>query len=494
MRKRILTLLLSLAMCLGLSAPAFAAGDIPFTDVPAEAWYRSDVAAAHATGLLVGTGATTFGPGQHLTLAQAVTLAARVHQYAAEGKTTLVNGAEIWYSTFVDYAKKNGIIDNSYDDRWGQDATRAEMVKILYRALPAEHYQVINDVEDGAIPDVQPSYDCGPEVYAFYRAGILVGSRSTYKNVINVECCFKPQEPIARCEVAAILNRMLNPGQRRSLTLSLPELPAANAAVTEANVFALLDNLDPDGAWIIRNSDSYRDGSFTINGVEVDAARNFMGYFVTSINDPLGKAAGNNLETAVHEELHNFTSISPHYAQDICTEKIYTGDGEYITINCPIGFKTEEMSKLLPESLRTGRYNTYVSEGSRASANLFGAAGLLDEFAAYCWGFNDSVRTSEWRDDVQFYSNGFVSYAEFRFYILSYMLYARENYPDVYQEILNNDAYRQAFTTIDAKFSEVVEEFCSMLQYPAVFQGEYDSLTAVMERPEYVEMANLLKP
>ena len=75
-----------------------------------------------------------------------MTLAARLHQYAAEGKVTLANGADVWYSTFVDYAKNNGIIDDSYDGRWGQDATRAEMVKILYRALPASRYEEINDV------------------------------------------------------------------------------------------------------------------------------------------------------------------------------------------------------------------------------------------------------------------------------------------------------------------------------------------------------------
>ena len=500
MKKRILSLALALLMCFGLSVPAFAAGAFPFTDVAAGVWYRDDVAAAYATGLLNGATATRFNPTGHLTLAQAVTLAARLHQYAAEGKVTLANGADVWYSTFVSYAKSNGIIDGSYDGRWDRDATRAEMVKILYRALPASRYQEINDVEDNAIPDVKMDYAYGKEVYAFYRAGILTGSKSTFQNVINAEGFFRPQDTIARSEVAAILNRMLNPGQRKQFTLALPELPDTGAKLTEENVFALLDNLDPDGAWIIRSADT--DNSNTthyVNGVKVEGADNFMSWFLSDMDASFGTAAGKTLPTAVHEECHHFTrAAASSYSQGKWNyqERIYIGEGEYITVTFTDTFPTEEMSKLLPESLRTSRYDEYISEGARPTANQHGIYGLLNEFAAYCWGNNDMVKTFDYlnRRSSNAYDNEFVSYAEFRFWILSYLLYAKENHPDVYQGILDNAAFRQAFTAVDAKFAQVIQDFFALDHVSSSFKSQYDKLMTVMERPEYVEMAELLKP
>ena len=498
MKRRILSLALALVMCFGLSVPAFATESFPFTDVAAGAWYRDDVAAAHATGLFKGATDTHFNPAGHLTLAQAVTLAARLHQYAAEGKVTLTNGADVWYSTFVDYAKNNGIIDDSYDGRWGQDATRAEMVKILYGALPASRYEEINDVEDNAIPDVKLDYAYGEEAYAFYRAGILTGSKSTFESVINAEGFFRPQDTIARSEVAAILNRMLNPGQRKQFTLSLPELPSPSAPLTEENIFALLDNLDPDGAWILRASDTdYSNATHYVNGVKVEAADNFMRYFFSDMGSSFGVAAGKTLSTAVHEECHGFTRLPATYNQGKWNyqERIYTGQGKYITVAFTDTFPTEEMSRLLPANLRSSRYNTYVSEGASASANQQGIYGLLNEFAAYCWGMNTALKTFDYVNgrSSNSYSNEFVSYAEFRFWILSYMLYARENHPEVYQGILDNDNFRLAFTAIDAEFAQIIQDFLA-LNHTGSFKAEYDKLMAVMERPEYAEMAELLKP
>lgn len=304
--------------------------------------------------------------------------------------------------------------------------------------------------------------------------------------------------------MAAILNRMLNPGQRKQFTLSLPELPSPSALLTEENVFALLDNLDPDGAWILRAADT--DNSNTtnyVNGVKVEAADNFMGWFVSDMSSSFGVAAGKTLSTAVHEECHHFTHAAPFNDQGKWNyqERIYTGEGEYITVTFTDTFHTEEMSRLLPADLRSSRYETYVIEGRSASANQHGIYGLLNEFTAYCWDNNNIVKTYDYCADYweNRYTNEFVSHAEFRFWILSYMLYARENHPEVYQGILDNDNFRLAFSTIDDKFADVIQAYFGKLKeagrsvHPE-FKGEHDRLMAVMERPEYVEMAELLKP
>ena len=502
MKRRLISFALAVVMSLALAVPAFAAGTFPFTDVSAKAWYYADVSAVYTTGLFTGQSATAFDPDGELSIAQTVTLAARVHQYMSTGKVTLANGSDVWYSTFVNYAKQNGIIGSGCDGRWNDKATRAEMVQILYNALSPQHYQAINEVEDNAIPDVKLSYAYGEAVYAFYRAGILTGSSSSYANIMNVEGCFHPRSTIKRCEVAAILNRILNPGQRKTFTLALPELPGQDAELTEANVLALLDNLDPDGAWIIRSADSKNTGSTTVNGVAVDAPANFMRNFALSLLEQKSLGNSDDLETAVHEECHSFTLRNVYEGGSTARkEYIYIGDGEYITVPYTELFKTEEMSVLLPEGLRTSRYRSYISKGSPVASNVYGIYGLLNEFAAYCWGNNNAVKTydyyaTHWANS---YTNQFVSYAEFRFWILSYMLYAKEKHPDVYQGVLANDKFRQAFSAIDDKFADVIQEYFGKLEAAgknvhSEFKHEYDTLMKIMERPEYVEMAELLRP
>ena len=74
--KRTLALLLTLTLCIGLlPAPALAA-ELPFTDIPADAWYYSDVKTAYESGLINGKGADTFAPEANMTYAEAVKLAA----------------------------------------------------------------------------------------------------------------------------------------------------------------------------------------------------------------------------------------------------------------------------------------------------------------------------------------------------------------------------------------------------------------------------------
>ncbi|MBD5162952.1 MAG: S-layer homology domain-containing protein [Oscillibacter sp.] len=302
-----LTLALALTVCLGITARA--AGDSPFEDVDSSAWYSADVTAVYQTGLFNGTSDTSFDPEGTLSLAQSAALAARLHQYAHSGAVTLQNGTDQWYSTYVDYAKQNGIISGEYDGRWSETATRAEMVKILYHALDADSYTAINTVEDNAIPDVKTGWAACDEIYAFYRAGILAGGEGNK---------FNSKSTIQRCEVAAILNRMLDPERRQSVTLTLPELPdPGDTNITAEKVFAILDRLDPDGAFILHSTatGTVRPFNYNINynGTvysDTGEAVDFLGWWsgptvhwTDSGEHELGPMyLRDAMETAVHEE------------------------------------------------------------------------------------------------------------------------------------------------------------------------------------------------
>lgn len=175
-----------------------------FWDVKTDAWFYNNVADAYEMGLMNGTGANSFSPGNNMTLAEAVTLAARIHSLyhnGAESFTRYDGGS--WYDPYVDYARENKIIDVNYD--YSRPATREEFVHILARALPETELACINE---HAMFDDHQSVVYISDVELLSKAGIINGIPEA--GVI----CFKPNNTITRAEVAAVVARMARPASR----------------------------------------------------------------------------------------------------------------------------------------------------------------------------------------------------------------------------------------------------------------------------------------
>ena len=185
----------------------------PFRDVPESAWYYDAVKSAWKVRLIDGVTATEFQPDNNMTVAQAIKLAAALHQMNHRGRVSLKNGSPDWYSTYVKYAIENGLIEQDYDAytdaQMNGAVTRAEFVHIFYRA--ADNLREMNAIADNAIPDVKLGDTFAAEIYNFYRAGILTGS--------DANGTFHPTDSIKRSEVAAILIRMYDSGARRRISL-----------------------------------------------------------------------------------------------------------------------------------------------------------------------------------------------------------------------------------------------------------------------------------
>lgn len=187
--------------------------DLPFTDVPEGAWYYDSVYSAWENGLIDGVTADKYKPDGSLTVAQAIKLAAALHQMMHQGYVTLENGTANWYDTYVTYAVNNDIIEAKYQTytkaQMDTAISRSEFVHIFYGAL--DTCPEINTVADNAIPDVKMTDTYADEIYAFYRAGILTGS--------DGQGTFLPGSSIKRSEVATILIRMYDESVRESITL-----------------------------------------------------------------------------------------------------------------------------------------------------------------------------------------------------------------------------------------------------------------------------------
>lgn len=188
----------------------------PFRDVGRAGWYHDDVAGAYRRGLVNGVTLTSYEPGGDLTVAQCLKLCACMHQLWHTGAVTLENSpAGLWYESYIDYAFARGLLDADYPD-YDAAIDRAEFVALFHRALPASAYGRINDVPDGAIPDVTPGDAAAEEIYAFYRAGILTG----YTNTPGyADRAFGPEGTITRAEMATIMNRMFDETARVSFTI-----------------------------------------------------------------------------------------------------------------------------------------------------------------------------------------------------------------------------------------------------------------------------------
>ena len=217
-----------------LHAGPSSADGLPFTDVSESDWYYGDVAAAYEMGLISGVDSVTFAPDQLLTYAEAAKLAACIHFSETYGGTISVYQDEgSWYEPYVIYCAENGVINSAEAFDWDSPATRAGYMSIFASALPDESMPPINDIPDGAIPDIDALSPYAPAVYKLYRAGVVQGTGETHR-------C-GPDDNIRRCEVAAILTRMTDRSKRVAFTIGAetpdpvpaePE-PSANEHKTE---------------------------------------------------------------------------------------------------------------------------------------------------------------------------------------------------------------------------------------------------------------------
>ncbi|MGE4485666.1 MAG: trypsin-like peptidase domain-containing protein [Oscillospiraceae bacterium] len=227
MYKRIISICLVFVFLIGFAPAAAAAGDLgnfkevntyaegQFSDVSSDAWYAGSVESAFAMGLMKGSSGSQFNPAGNVTVAEAITMAARIHRIYTTGIESFTQTSP-WYQIYVDYAANNGIISYGQFSSYTAAATRLQFATIFASALPDGALSNISTVEDSAIPDTDSA-----AVYKLYRAGILTGDDSG---------AFNPESTITRAEASAIVSRMADESLRKDITLkvdnSKPELTA----------------------------------------------------------------------------------------------------------------------------------------------------------------------------------------------------------------------------------------------------------------------------
>lgn len=181
----------------------------PFADVAPGAWYAGAVEAVTEEGLMVGTGQNRFSPEISLTLAQAVTLADRLHlRYYPENQDRFrpADSEEPWYAPALAYAQEMGF---ALPEGEAEDVcTREGFVLLLASAVPEEETEAKYRGDAFAADDFSTAA-ARRAALRFYRAGIVGGVQGDGGTV-----SFQPQGELTRAQCAAILERLLDSESR----------------------------------------------------------------------------------------------------------------------------------------------------------------------------------------------------------------------------------------------------------------------------------------
>ncbi len=178
-----------------------------FKDVDENEWYGANssgvIKSAYAYGLIQGRTDGTFDPNGNMTVAEAITIAARISDVYYEDNAEFGIGNENWYDDYIDYAVEYNIIENDQFVDYNINITREEIAMVFANILPRSAMEEINDVD--SILDVNEDNIYFGEIIHLYRVGIL-GGDATGK--------FNPKNCITRAEVSAIISRIVDLGER----------------------------------------------------------------------------------------------------------------------------------------------------------------------------------------------------------------------------------------------------------------------------------------
>lgn len=175
----------------------------PFTDVPETIWYYDSVYYVYAHGLMNGTAATLFSPGNPTTRGMLVTILYRMEgspQGAGWGPFTDVTPGA-YYAQPIAWAAWNGIVNGITSTTFAPDrnVTREQMAAILYRYTAWKEWDVSQQGNLFQFTDWQKvqTYARTPLAWAV-ASGLIQGKENQRLD---------PGGPATRAEVATILQR-----------------------------------------------------------------------------------------------------------------------------------------------------------------------------------------------------------------------------------------------------------------------------------------------
>jgi hypothetical protein len=187
-----------------------------------------------------------------------------------------------------------------------------------------------------------------------------------------------------------------------------------------------------------------------------------------------------SMATNVHEISHGyyhqntFRYASEHNLQlawDNAEGFIYISPEKSFFISFPKKylFPSGELKQVIPQSLRTYRYDTYID--GNTSTQQDGVFGLLNEMNAYFLGSRlnfdmlNAYKTAEGSDTkglIEWIKNSqseMTAYYEFNFFIREYLMYMKQNHSDSYAEMKLCKNFTEAYREVGLSYSELIDKY-----------------------------------
>ena len=204
MKKRLLSLALALCLvCSLLPGTALAAGENPFTDVPASHWAHDDITYVYENDLMNGTDGSLFSPESTTTRAQVVTVLYRLAgQPAADWANPFWDvPASAWFHDAVTWAWENDITGGVSSTHFGAGnaVTREQLAAFLYRYAQDQGYDTSARADLSGYSDAGLVSSYATEALSWANAtGLITGTTAT---------TLSPKGSATRAQVATILSR-----------------------------------------------------------------------------------------------------------------------------------------------------------------------------------------------------------------------------------------------------------------------------------------------
>ena len=196
--KRIVSIVLALAMVFTLSFPALASS---YTDVADGAWYAEAVEALREKEIMNGVGNGRFGPDETFTRAQLATVLYRMAgSPAVTGEDSFTDTQSgTWYADAVLWAAQNEVVNGVGGGLFGTNApaTQEQLTVMLWRKAGA---RVLNREKYASAEGVEKqASDWAFDAVVWAKAEGLIA---------DLDAC-EPKQPASRAQVADMVYRYL---------------------------------------------------------------------------------------------------------------------------------------------------------------------------------------------------------------------------------------------------------------------------------------------
>lgn len=232
-----------------------------------------------------------------------------------------------------------------------------------------------------------------------------------------------------------------------------------------------------------------------INGQDLDVS-GYLSIFYDNPDFMFDDVIASNV--LVHESTHSLAFTEANSNTDLFV--ILDCDNDW-HVEMTDAFPSKELIDVIDENLRTSRFDAYIDASQFHVTQTRGVYGLLNEYMSY---YQSGLVTYEMSEALNllgdpnsailYTQNAAIPYYEFKYWILTYLIYAQENHPNTYNEILANINFKTSFLEIDSAFSDLADEISTFAD-PLSSSTEINTINVIGElgTDPYQEMMSNLQ-